>query len=92
MINLVRRLKDNQCYALKQIKNFPKLTDKARLNAIDEVRILASISHPSIIGFREAFYDTKSQSLCLVMQYADAGDLLGKIMERKKQKTFFRES
>jgi len=40
-----------------------KLSDKEKENALNEVRILASINHPNIINYKEAFVDEASQSL-----------------------------
>lgn len=51
-----------------------KLTEKERENALNEVKILASVEHPNIISFKEAFMDEESESLWIVMEYADAGD------------------
>jgi NIMA (never in mitosis gene a)-related kinase len=70
----VRRLDDQEQYALKKVKML-NLTDKEKENALNEVRILASIDHPNVIGFKEAFIDEPSSSLCLVMEYADNGDV-----------------
>ena len=58
----VRRITDNETYALKKVK-MQKLSDKEKENALNEVRILASITHPSIIAYKEAFIDEPSQSL-----------------------------
>lgn len=33
------------------------LSDKEKENALNEVRILASIRHTNIIGYKEVFYD-----------------------------------
>jgi len=70
----VRRLDENDIYALKKVKML-SLTEKEKENALNEVRILASIDHPNVIGFKEAFIDEASSCLCLVMEYADNGDL-----------------
>ena len=51
------------------------LNDKDKQNALNEIRLLASVSHPNIIQYKESFIDSSSQSLCLVMEYADGGDL-----------------
>jgi NIMA (never in mitosis gene a)-related kinase len=51
------------------------LTEKERENALNEVRILASIDEPNVISYKEAFIDESSQSLCLIMEYADNGDV-----------------
>jgi len=55
----VRRLLDNQAYALKKVK-MGKLSDKEKENALNEVRILASIQHKSICAYHEAFIDEPS--------------------------------
>lgn len=55
----VRRFADNQTYALKKVK-MGKLSDKEKENALNEVRILASIQHRSICAYHEAFMDEAS--------------------------------
>ena len=70
----VKRVDDTEEYALKKVKML-SLTEKEKDNALNEVRILASIDHPNVIGFKEAFIDEPSSSLCLVMEYADNGDV-----------------
>ena len=52
-----------------------KLTEKEKENALNEVRILASINHPNVIAYKEAFFDDYSSSLCTVMEHAAIGDL-----------------
>jgi len=39
------------------------MDEKDRLNAINEVRILASIKHPNVVTYREAFVDPDGTSL-----------------------------
>lgn len=58
----VRRNFDNKVYALKKVK-MGKLSDKEKENALNEVRILASVQHKSICAYHEAFVDEASQSL-----------------------------
>lgn len=58
----VRRINDNDFYALKKVRMM-KLSDKEKENALNEVRILASIRHPNIVAYREAFIDEPSSSL-----------------------------
>jgi len=53
----------------------PNLIDKEKENALNEIRILASIDEPNVIGYKEAFFDEPTSSLCLVMEFADNGDL-----------------
>jgi len=70
----VRRIQDGEIYALKQVKML-QLTEKEKENALNEVRILASVDHPNVVMFKAAFIDEPSSSLCLVMEYADSGDV-----------------
>ena len=58
----VRRIEDHCFYALKKVK-LDHLSQKERENAINEVRILASINHPNVIQYKEAFIDEQSSSL-----------------------------
>jgi NIMA (never in mitosis gene a)-related kinase len=62
LVYRVRRLRDGKIYALKKVKILD-LSDKERLNALNEVRLLASISHPNIVAYKEAFIDEDSQTL-----------------------------
>lgn len=52
-----------------------KLSEKEKANALNEVRILASVDHPNVVAYKEAFFDEESNSLCIVMDFADGGDL-----------------
>lgn len=70
----VKRINDGSVYALKKVK-MGKLSTKEKENALNEVRILASISHETIIGYKEAFFEDATSCLCLVMDYADDNDL-----------------
>ena len=58
----MRRQEDNDVYALKKVKML-NLSDKEKENALNEVRILASISHPNVVSYKEAFIDDSSSSL-----------------------------
>ncbi len=87
----VRRISDGLEYALKKVR-LGGLSTKERENALNEVRILASILHPNIISYKEAFIEESSSSLCIVMEYAEKGDLLGKIDCHVRSKTQFSEA
>ena len=79
----VRRKQDNNIYALKKVK-LEGLSEKEKENALNEVRILASVKSNFVISYKEAFIDEDDSSLCLVMEYADKGDLYQKITQFKK--------
>ncbi|CAI2386436.1 unnamed protein product [Moneuplotes crassus] len=51
------------------------LSEKEKENALNEVRILASINNKYVISYKQGFFDEASQSLCIIMEYADNGDL-----------------
>ena len=61
----VKRISDNFEYALKKVK-FLNLSEKEKKNALNEVRILASIRNPNIIGYKEVFIDENTNSLWLL--------------------------
>ena len=58
----MKRVSDGQEYALKQVK-MEQLTDKEKENALNEVRILASIKHANVISYKEAFFDEPTNTL-----------------------------
>jgi len=86
----VKRIEDGKIYALKKVK-IKKLTTKEKSNALNEVRILASINSPYVISYKESFIDETDQTLNIIMEYADDGDLYQKIKLYIKNKTFFME-
>jgi NIMA (never in mitosis gene a)-related kinase len=87
----VMRNIDNQVYALKKVK-LTNLSEKERENALNEVRILASVQSNYVVSYKEAFFDEKDRTLCIVMEFADNGDLYQKIVEHKKKAMFFEEA
>ena len=89
-VSIVKRKEDQQTYAMKRVKiiNLPK---KEKDNSFNEVRLLASLRHKNIIGYKEAFYDEKSSTLNIVMEYADDGDLSSKIKYMLKKHLQFEE-
>jgi len=87
----VTRAEDGNTYALKKVKLL-KLNEKEKLNALNEVRILASVKSNFVISYKEAFFDEKESFLGLVMEYADNGDLYQKIVQYKKSGNFLEES
>ena len=58
----VVRNSDGQEYALKKVK-IMNLSEKERENALNEVRILASIDNENIVCYKEAFVDEVSACL-----------------------------
>ena len=59
---MVRRFKDIKLYAMKKM-NIPFLSEKEKENALNEVRIIASLNHSNIIAYKECFYDSSEKAL-----------------------------
>jgi serine/threonine protein kinase len=89
-VYLVRRKLNHKQYALKSII-MEKLKETEQQNSVNEIRLLASISHPNIIGYKEAFWNEKNKTLNIVMEYCDDGDLETKIKIMKRNKQRFEE-
>lgn len=67
--------------------------EREKSNALNEVRIIASIQHPNIVSYKECFIDAGNNfELCIVMEYAQQGDLLARIEQQIKQQTFMLET
>ena len=86
-----RRKRDQTLYAIKKV-SLLGLNLKERQNALNEVRILASIDNSSVVGYKEAFFEEETNSLCIVLEFADGGDLMQKIDHHKKRGTHFSEN
>jgi NIMA (never in mitosis gene a)-related kinase len=51
---------------------------------------LASYNDEYIIGYKEAFYDDTSASLCVVMEFASGGDILKRNQTHIKNRTRYK--
>ena len=59
-----------------------RLNQKERESALNEIRLLASISIPTVIKYEGSFSNSETNELCILMEYADGGDLQNKITEQ----------
>lgn len=48
------------------------------------------MNHKYIIGFKEV-YKTRGGKICIVMDYADGGDIQKRINQAKTSRTYFKE-
>src|SRR5690242_6781372 len=87
----VKRNLDGQLYALKKVP-INRLTNKEKENTLNEIRILASLNCPNVISYKDAFYDEEQNSICIIMEYADDGDLEEKVVKNVKFKLHFSEN
>ena len=90
LIFKVRRKKDRIIYALKTIK-FQNLDKIAKKSVINEIKIISSLNHPNIVEFKEAFFDKASNSLNLILEFPNNGNLSNKINFAIKNKMFLEE-
>merc|ERR1719247_1647328 len=58
------------------------MSSKEREDAVREAKVLKKMHHPNIIRFQEVFM-TKRKKLCIVMDFADGGDLHQWMKSRK---------
>jgi NIMA (never in mitosis gene a)-related kinase len=75
---------------MKRVK-LNKLSPKEKEAALNEIRILASVNHENVIGYREAFFEEFTHELIIIMELASGGDLDAKISQAKKLKSFVKE-
>jgi len=80
---LVECLKDSTKCVIKQI-DLSEMPEEEKRETIKEAKILELFKHPNIIRFREV-YKTKRGKLCIVMEYAEGGDLQKKIKDQNGQ-------
>ena len=90
-VKIVKRKDDGITYAMKSVP-ISSLSQKERESALNEVRLLASLQHPNVIGYKEAFYEELDKTLNIVMEYADDGDISGKISNCLRRNQKFKET
>ena len=89
-VSLVKSKKDNLIYALKRVE-LNKMMPNEKDNSLNEIRLLASVNHINIISYKESFYEESTNTLNLILEYADAGDLQSKISAHKAVQKYFSE-
>ena len=74
---LVQCQSDKALAVIKQI-DISEMQDDERKETLKEAKILEVLYHSNITRFREV-YKTKKGKLCIVMDYADDGDLQSRV-------------
>ena len=72
-----------------QVIDVSKMERKQKEEALNEVHILRAMRHPYVVTYSESFIEMRC--LCIVMDYADGGDLYTKINQHKKTQELFTE-
>ena len=86
----VKRKKDGYIYFLKSTL-LNNIGEDDKKGAINEIKILSTLNHPNIIQFKEAFFDKGSNSINLVLEFPDNGNLINKINYAFKNKMHMEE-
>lgn len=86
---LVQSIVDRKLYIMKII-DVSRMERKQKEEALNEVHVLKAMRHPYIVTYRESFMDKRC--LCIVMDYADGGDMYGKITKQKAIGKGFQEN
>lgn len=85
----VRRRTDDKIYVIKTVR-IVDLSVKEQQTAINEVTILSQLQSPFVVHYFDSFIS--GESLHLVMEYCNKGDLQGLIKKAKeKERTFLPE-
>ena len=79
-VYIVRHERENQTYVLKRMHI---MEPDMRRAALLEAETLSRLQHPSVVGYRDTFVD--DEHLCIVMEYADSGDLGSKIAQCRER-------
>ncbi|XP_056619605.1 serine/threonine-protein kinase Nek1 isoform X2 [Triplophysa dalaica] len=77
---LVKSREDGRQYVIKEI-GISRMSNKERQESRKEVAVLANMSHPNIVQYKESFEE--SGCLYIVMDYCEGGDLFKKINNQK---------
>ena len=79
-------------YVMKTI-SLEHLDPKRKSKTKEEVKIIQKLNHPNIIKLHEVFFAKQPhETLNLIQEYADGGDLYQKIYEMKEKNEYFSES
>ncbi|CAD8158186.1 unnamed protein product [Paramecium pentaurelia] len=70
---LVKDINDGSLWVQKQI-DINVMTEKEKMETYREFKVLQQLQHPNIIRFRDVYITTQGK-LCIIMEYADRGDL-----------------
>ena len=80
---LVECIRDSSKCVVKQL-DLSNMSEDEKRETVKEAKILELFKHPNIIKFREV-YKTKKGKLCIVMEYAEGGDLQKKIKDQNNE-------
>ena len=87
-VYVVKSRIDYNTYVMKKME-LNHLKESQQRECYREVSILRKVSHPNIIKYYASFLE--NESLCIIMEYAELGDLYSLIKHYKRHQKFFDE-
>jgi NIMA (never in mitosis gene a)-related kinase len=78
---LIERVSDGLMCVMKVI-DIGRMSESEKKETLQEAKIIEHLQHPNIVKFIETF-KTKKGKLCIVMDYADGGDIGQKIKDQR---------
>ena len=67
-----------------KVVDLTKMREAERTECLQEAKIIEALQHPNVVKFIETF-KTKKGKLCIVMDFADGGDLSQKNNDQRSQ-------
>jgi NIMA (never in mitosis gene a)-related kinase len=87
-VYLVQDSKDNQFFVMKKI-TVSGMGEQELADCKKEIQILSVMKHPNIIRYKRSF--VRRGALCIVMEYADGGDLHQLIRQQRHAGKYLQE-
>ena len=87
-VYVVKSRIDSNTYVMKKME-LNHLKESQQRECYREVSILRKVSHPNIIKYYASFLE--NESLCIIMEYAELGDLYSLIKHYKRHQKYFDE-
>lgn len=76
------RHSSGQPYIMKLV-DLSSMNKKERTASLHEAKVLSSLNHPNVIRYVDSFLSKKGDQLCIVMEWAEGGDLAAKVKQRR---------
>ena len=86
---LVRHIEEDKKYVAKKVI-LEGLGQKEQASCMMEAGLLKNLNHPNIVAYKESFLG--NNSLIIIMEYCEVGDLSYHIKRKIKNKEFFSET
>mmetsp|Transcript_14636 Transcript_14636/g.25721 ORF Transcript_14636/g.25721 Transcript_14636/m.25721 type:complete len:806 (-) Transcript_14636:19-2436(-) len=83
-VYLVKHKVERKHYCMKTIK-LEGIAEGERKACQTEVKLLETMMHPNIVGFKESFVARRGKLLCIIMTYCDGGDLSERLKQNGKR-------